>query len=84
MEKTKSGYRVAVNNIVNGMFEQGGVYGRIVIVQWGAVPGLTPETTLTAHYNDLHDYEDMIRDCAYGRCGDQSKVRVLRKGTRIR
>lgn len=83
MEKVKTGYRVEVTNTVSGMLEQGGVSGRVVIVQWGAVQGLNPEMDLDDDYNDLYTYEDMVRDTAFGRCGDQSKVRVIRKGHRI-
>lgn len=72
-----------MTNAVHGMLEQGGVSGRIVIVQWGAFPGLTPETKLNDQYNELYTYGDMVHDCAFGRCGDQSKIRVVRKGSTI-
>lgn len=84
MKKVPTGYRVNVTTRVYGMLEQGGVSGRVVIVGWGAVPGLTSETNLTDQYSDLYTYQDMVRDCAYGRCGDQGKVRVVRKGETIR
>lgn len=83
MKATKTGIKVNTTNTVHGLLEQGGVSGRVVVVQWGAIPGLTPETDLSAQYNALYSYADMVRDAAYGRCGDQSKVRVLRKGSRI-
>lgn len=83
MKRTKTGYRVAVTNRINDLLEQGGVCGRVVIVQWGAFPGLWPDVSLNDPYNDLYTFGDMVRDCAYGRCGDQRKVRVVRKGTVI-
>lgn len=83
MKKVPTGYRVNVTNRVQGLLEQGGVSGRVVIVGWGAVPGLCSDTDLSEQYNELYTYQDMIRDCAFGRCGDQSKVKVLRKGHAI-
>jgi len=83
MKKVPTGYRVNVTNRRHDMLEQGGVANRVVVVGWGAVPGLMPDTDLAAPYNDLYTYHDMVRDTAYGRCGDQTKVRVIRKGHRI-
>lgn len=83
MKKVETGYRVNVTNRVHGMLEQGGVVNRVVIVQWGAVQGLEPDTNLEDQYNDIYTYQDMVRDCAFGRCGDQSKVKVIRKGNTI-
>lgn len=84
MTKTKAGIKVNVTNSMHGMLEHGGVSNRVVLVMWGAVSGLLPETKLSAPYNDLYTYGDVVRDVAYGRWGDQSKVKVLRKGRRIR
>jgi len=84
MKATRTGIKVTVTNVVDGMLEQGGVSNRVVVVQWGAIAGLDPETKLSSQYNDLYTYADMVRDAAFGRCGDQSKVRVIRKGRVIR
>lgn len=82
--KTKTGIKVHITNRVHGMLEQGGVSNRVVLVPWDAISGLTPETDLSSQYNDLYTYADMVQAVAYGRCGDQTKIKVLRKGQVIR
>ena len=80
MKKVPTGYEVNVTYRVHSLLEQGDIVNKVVIVEWDAVEGLTPETDLQALYNDLYTYQDMVYDTAYGRCGDQSKVRVVHKG----
>ena len=85
MKKVPTGIRVNVTNRVHGMLEQGGVANRVVIVGWDAVPGLTPERNLTDSYNDWYPtFADIVKACAFGRIGDQTKVKIVRKGTVIR
>ena len=83
MKKTKSGITVQYTNTYNGMLEQGGVANRVVVVPWGAFPGIEPEVDFQASYNDLYTYEDVIRNVAMGRWEGAKPLRVIRKGWRI-
>lgn len=84
MKKVPTGIRVNVTNRVHGMLEQGGAVNKIVVVGWDAIPGLTPDRDLNDAYNDWYPtFGDIVRACAFGRIGDQSKVKVIRKGNII-
>jgi hypothetical protein len=80
MIRTKKGIVVNVTNTCYGMLVQGGIKDRRVLVRWGAIEGLHPGRKLEDQYNDQYTWEDMVRNCAFGKWGDQTKTRVIRRG----
>ena len=82
MKVTKKGIKVDVTNMINGMLEQGGIVGRVVLVPWGSIPGLQPGCNLDEAYNDYGTLREIVVAVAYGRLSG-FPVRVIRQGKKI-